>query len=69
MLTVKRYGNDSQIGLIAAEVGGSVEAAPVEAHVELFDALVDGCKEAIKEGSSDAKVKLQYFHNENVHHN
>lgn len=59
---VKKFGNDSQIGLIAAEVGGSVEAAPVEAQVELFDALLDGCKEAVKEGSSDAKGPLLDFY-------
>nr|GEV55510.1 protein chromatin remodeling 5-like isoform X1 [Tanacetum cinerariifolium] len=59
---VKKFGNDSQIGLIAAEVGGSVEAAPVEAQVELFDALLDGCKEAVKEGSFDAKGPLLDFY-------
>ncbi|KAK1372837.1 Chromatin remodeling complex subunit [Heracleum sosnowskyi] len=44
---VKKFGNDSQIGLIAAEVGGSVEAAPTDAQIELFDALIDGCREAV----------------------
>ncbi|XP_023732470.1 protein CHROMATIN REMODELING 5 [Lactuca sativa] len=58
---VKKFGNDSQISLIAAEVGGSVEAAPVDAQVELFDALVDGCREAVKGGSMDAKGPLLDF--------
>ena len=44
--------------LIAAEVGGSVEAAPVDAHVELFDVLLDGCREAVKGGTMDPKVNL-----------
>lgn len=38
------------------EVGGAVEAAPTEAQVELFDALIDGCREAIKAESFDPKV-------------
>ncbi|KAI3707690.1 hypothetical protein L6452_26319 [Arctium lappa] len=58
---VKKFGNDSQISLIAAEVGGTVEAAPVEAQVELFDALLDGCREAVNGGSLDAKGPLLDF--------
>ncbi|KAL8265748.1 hypothetical protein R6Q59_003092 [Mikania micrantha] len=58
---VKKFGNDSQINLIATEVGGCVEAAPVEAQVELFDALLDGCREAVKGGSLDAKGPLLDF--------
>ncbi|KAK9053416.1 hypothetical protein SSX86_030050 [Deinandra increscens subsp. villosa] len=58
---VKKFGNDSQISLIATEVGGSVEAAPVEAQVELFDALLDGCREAVNGGSLDAKGPLLDF--------
>ncbi|KAL3351120.1 hypothetical protein AABB24_019625 [Solanum stoloniferum] len=45
---VKKFGNDSQIDLISSEVGGAVEAAPTEAQVELFDSLIDGCREAVK---------------------
>lgn len=58
---VKKFGNDSQISLIASEVGGSVEAAPVEAQIELFDALLDGCREAVKGGSLDAKGPMLDF--------
>ncbi|KAL4590633.1 hypothetical protein LXL04_003570 [Taraxacum kok-saghyz] len=58
---VKKFGNDSQISLIAAEVGGAVEAAPVDAQVELFDALLDGCREAVKGGSLDPKGPLLDF--------
>ncbi|CAI9301755.1 unnamed protein product [Lactuca saligna] len=42
--------------LIAAEVGGSVEANPVNAQVELFDALLDGCREVVKGGTMDPKA-------------
>ena len=38
------------------EVGGAVEAAPTEAQVELYDALIDGCREAMKAESFDPKV-------------
>lgn len=54
---VKKFGNDSQIGLIAAEVGGVVEAAPTELQIELYDALIDGCREANKSESIDPKVR------------
>lgn len=44
------------MNLIAAEVGGAVEAAPVDSQIELFDALIDGCQEAAKEAKIDPKV-------------
>ncbi|CAA0813205.1 Protein CHROMATIN REMODELING 5 [Striga hermonthica] len=58
---VKKFGNDSQISLIAAEVGGVVEAAPTEAQIELYDALIDGCKEAVKGDTMDPKGPLLDF--------
>ncbi|GFZ20725.1 chromatin remodeling 5 [Actinidia rufa] len=58
---VKKFGNDIQIGLIAAEVGGAVEGAPNEAQIELFDALIDGCREAVKEGNFDPKGPILDF--------
>ncbi|XP_043690577.1 protein CHROMATIN REMODELING 5 isoform X3 [Telopea speciosissima] len=58
---VKKFGNPSQIDLIVAEVGGVIEAAPPEAQVEIFDALIDGCKEAVKEGNLDPKGSLLDF--------
>ena len=39
-------------------MGGSVEAAPVEAQIELFDSLIDSCKEAVNAGSLDPKVVI-----------
>ncbi|KAI3469084.1 hypothetical protein Pfo_025747 [Paulownia fortunei] len=50
------FGNDNQISLIAAEVGGTVEAAPTEAQIELFDALIDGFREAVKGETLDPKA-------------
>lgn len=58
---VMKFGNPSQIDLIATEVGGAIEAAPVEAQIELFDALVDGCQEATKGEIIDPKGPLLDF--------
>ncbi|XP_076930320.1 protein CHROMATIN REMODELING 5-like [Bidens hawaiensis] len=58
---VKKYGTDSQISLIASEVGGPVEAAPVESQIELFDLLIEGCREAVNVGSLEPKGPLLDF--------
>ncbi|URE26387.1 DUF4208 domain containing protein [Musa troglodytarum] len=58
---VKRFGNPRQIDLIVAEVGGVVEAALPEAQIELFDLLIDGCREAVSGGNIDAKGTLLDF--------
>lgn len=55
-LQVLKFGNESQIGLIAEEVGGAVGAAPLDAQIELFNALIDGCRDAVEVGSLDQKV-------------
>ncbi|KAK9154723.1 hypothetical protein Sjap_002203 [Stephania japonica] len=57
----KKFGNPSQIDSITAEVGGAIEAAPPDAQIELFDALIDGCKEAVKGESTDPKGPLLDF--------
>lgn len=41
---------------MVADVGGIVESASIEAQIELFDLLIDGCREAVKEGNLDIKV-------------
>ena len=51
-----KYGNESQISLIAEEVGGAVAAAQPDAQIELLNALIDGSKEAVEVGSFDPKV-------------
>ena len=58
-----KFGNESQIALIVEEVGGAVAAASTDAQVELFNALIDGCTEAVEVGSLDPKVVLDnvYF--------
>ncbi|KDP35983.1 hypothetical protein JCGZ_08378 [Jatropha curcas] len=58
---VMKFGNASQIELIVSEVGGSVAAAPLDAQIELFDALIDGCKEAVDTGNVDPKGPLLDF--------
>lgn len=58
---VEKFGNENQIALIAAEVGGTIEAAPCEAQLELFNALIDGCREAVKAETLDPKGPLLDF--------
>lgn len=41
------------------DVGGVLAKASHEAQIELFDLLIDGCQEAVKE-SSDVKVITVY---------
>lgn len=53
-----KFGNVNQIDLIVAEFGGSVAAAPLDAQIELFDALIDGSKEAVDGGNLDPKVSF-----------
>lgn len=58
---VKRFGNQSQINLIVAEVGGIIEAAPDEAQIELFELLIDGCREAVRGADMEVKGTLLDF--------
>ncbi|XP_044478849.1 protein CHROMATIN REMODELING 5-like isoform X2 [Mangifera indica] len=58
---VMKFGNPSQIGQIAVEVGGAVASVPPEAQIELFDILIEGCTDAVKEGSLDPKGPLLDF--------
>lgn len=54
-----KFGNESQINLIAEEVGGAVAAAQPDAQIELFNILIDGSKEAVEVGSLDPKVGVK----------
>ncbi|GMI97402.1 chromatin remodeling 5 [Hibiscus trionum] len=58
---VMKFGNESQITLIAEEVGGAVAAAPLGAQIELFQALVEGCREAVEVGNAEPKGPLLDF--------
>lgn len=60
---VMKFGNENQIDLIAADVGGAVAAAPHEAQIELFNALIDGCSEAAEHGNLDLKVCMTFLLN------
>ena len=57
-----KFGNLNQIDLIVEEVGGTVAAASPDAQIELFDALVEGCREAVEIGNLDPKVGFQTMH-------
>uniref|UniRef100_M4F7Z7 Protein CHROMATIN REMODELING 5 n=1 Tax=Brassica campestris TaxID=3711 RepID=M4F7Z7_BRACM len=59
--TVMKFGNHNQIACIAEEVGGVVEAAPEEAQVELFDALIDGCRESVETEDFESKGPVLDF--------
>ncbi|KAI3414656.1 uncharacterized protein J3R85_016074 [Psidium guajava] len=56
-----KFGNENQIDFIASEVGGSFAAAPPEAQIELFNSLIDGCREAVKMENVDPKGPLLDF--------
>ncbi|KAK4780663.1 hypothetical protein SAY87_016769 [Trapa incisa] len=58
---VMKFGNESQIDLIVSEVGGVISTAPPEAQTELFNALVDGCREAVELGNLDPKGPILDF--------
>ncbi|XP_062189228.1 protein CHROMATIN REMODELING 5 isoform X2 [Phragmites australis] len=58
---VKKFGNPSQIGLIVGDVGGVLAKAPPEAQIELFDLLIDGCQEAVKEKTDIKGTVLDFF--------
>ena len=56
-----KFGNESQISLIAGEVGGPISAAKPEEQIELLRALIDGCRDAVESGSTDPKVCLELY--------
>ncbi|XP_068661626.1 protein CHROMATIN REMODELING 5-like isoform X2 [Aristolochia californica] len=58
---VKKFGNLSQISSVVAEVGGAIEAALPDAQIELFDALIDGCREAVKWNPDTKGILLDFF--------
>ncbi|KAK8637634.1 hypothetical protein V6N13_136108 [Hibiscus sabdariffa] len=58
---VMKFGNESQITLIAEDVGGAVAAAPLDSQIELFNALVEGCREAVEMGNVEPKGPLLDF--------
>nr|CAB3455221.1 unnamed protein product [Digitaria exilis] len=58
---VKKFGNATQIDLIVDDVGGVLAKAPHEAQIELFDLLIDGCQEAVKESSDVKGTVLDFF--------
>ncbi|XVE78963.1 hypothetical protein DITRI_Ditri14bG0020600 [Diplodiscus trichospermus] len=53
---VMKFGNENQITVIAEEVDGAVAAAPLDSQIELFRALVEGCREAVEVGNAEPKI-------------
>ncbi|KAL6010020.1 Protein CHROMATIN REMODELING 5 [Asimina triloba] len=58
---VKKFGNPDQISLIVSEVGGAIEAAPSQAQIELFEALVDGCRQVVAGNPDNKGILLDFF--------
>ncbi|KAK3127929.1 hypothetical protein QOZ80_7AG0580300 [Eleusine coracana subsp. coracana] len=58
---VKKFGNLNQIDSIVEDVGGVLAKAPHEAQIELFDLLIDGCQEAVKENTDIKGTVLDFF--------
>ncbi|CAN6200133.1 unnamed protein product [Urochloa humidicola] len=58
---VKKFGNATQIDLIVDDVGGVLAKAPHEAQIELFDLLIDGCQEAVRENTDIKGTVLDFF--------
>ncbi|KAG2638861.1 hypothetical protein PVAP13_2NG620700 [Panicum virgatum] len=58
---VKKFGNATQIDSIVDDVGGVLAKAPHEAQIELFDLLIDGCQEAVKENTDIKGTVLDFF--------
>ncbi|XP_058107074.1 protein CHROMATIN REMODELING 5 isoform X1 [Magnolia sinica] len=57
----KKFGNPDQISLIVEEVGGAIEAAPSQAQIELFEALVDGCRQVVRGNPETKGILLDFF--------
>lgn len=58
---VKKFGDSSRIKLIAKEAGSALTGTTVSSQTELWDSLVNGCKDAVRRAGADSKVcKLTY---------
>lgn len=53
---VKKFGDLSRIKLIAKEAGSAVAATTTSSQSELWDTLVNGCKDAVRRAGADSKV-------------
>ena len=42
------------------DVGGVLAKAPHEAQIELFDLLIDGCQEAVRENTDIKVITLSF---------
>lgn len=53
---VKKFGDLSRMKFIAKEAGGAVAATSTSSQSELWDTLVNGCKDAVRRAGADSKV-------------
>lgn len=56
LVQVKKFGDLSRIKLIAKEAGDPVSETSTSLQSELWDALVNGCKDAVRRAGVDCKV-------------
>jgi len=57
LIQVKKFGDSSRIKLIAKDAGGSIAATTASSQVQLWEALVNGCKDAVSRAGADSKVQ------------
>lgn len=58
LVQVKRFGDSSRMKLIAKEAGEPVSETSTSLQSELWDVLVNGCKDALRRAGADSKVYI-----------
>ncbi|XP_024375943.1 protein CHROMATIN REMODELING 5 isoform X2 [Physcomitrium patens] len=58
---VKRFGDSSRMKLIAKEAGEPVSETSTSLQSELWDVLVNGCKDALRRAGADSKAAVLDF--------
>lgn len=55
---VKKYGTESKMDAVAAEVGPALEDAPDSARTALYNALINGCTEVLQKAALHPELLL-----------
>ncbi|CAM6102358.1 unnamed protein product [Calypogeia fissa] len=58
---VKKFGDQSRLKTIAKECGGAVDAARAGAQLQLWEGLVNGCKDALRRAGNEKAAVLDFF--------
>ncbi|KAL2653867.1 hypothetical protein R1flu_021995 [Riccia fluitans] len=58
---VKKFGDSSRMKMITKECGGAVESAGNAMQLQLFNNLINGCKEAVKASGDKSKAAVLDF--------